>query len=80
MCTETILKTIQKTCEGKCEYFIHQSDTTNSIYCTLNGEMQQRIFVYLTISRNRIKCVLLSTTRGRRLQGCNVLSIMRYVT
>ena len=35
MCTETILKTIQKTCEGKCEYFIHQSDTTNSIYCTL---------------------------------------------
>ncbi len=35
MCTETILKTIQKTCEGKCEYFIHQSDTTNSVYCTL---------------------------------------------
>lgn len=35
MCTETILKVIQKSCEGKCDYRIQLSETTNSVYCTL---------------------------------------------
>ena len=35
MCTETILRTIQKTCEGKCCYRVQLSETTNSVYCTL---------------------------------------------
>ncbi len=35
MTAETIIKTIGRTCDGKCTYWIDQSGTTNSIYCTL---------------------------------------------
>lgn len=35
MTTTTIIKTINKMCDGKCLYQVEQSKTTNSIYCTM---------------------------------------------
>jgi len=35
MCTETVIKTIERVCEGQCNYVVHQSESTNSVYCTL---------------------------------------------
>ncbi len=73
MTAETIIKTIDRMCDGQCAYWINQSETTNSIYCTMkhgNAVTHFRVSDHQTSKRIR------SFVFGKRTK---VVSLERFI-